>query len=192
MTRPSFSLENRVRRAVWGVVYTLLFRPSPRPLHGWRAMLLRLFGAKLGNHVHVYPRVRVWAPWNLVADDKVGVGDDADLYNIAVIHLKEGVVVSQGAYLCTGTHDYEDPSFQMVAAPITIGSKAWVCAHAFIGPGVTIGDGAVVGARAVVTRSMPEWTVCAGHPCRPIKPRVMKNVAPASDHESGDRLALDG
>ena len=104
----------------------------------------------------------------------MGVADDAELYSIAPIHLKERCVVSQGAYLCTGTHDYEDPNFQLVAAPIVVGVQAWVAAQAFVGPGVTIGDGTVVGARSVVTKSLPEWTVCAGHPCRPIKPRQFR------------------
>ncbi len=175
-TKPSFSLANRVRRALWGVVYALLFRPSPRPLHAWRAALLRLFGAQIGSHVHVYAKARVWAPWNLRIDDHVGVADDAELYTVAPIHLKARAVVSQGAYLCAGTHDYEDPNFQLVAHPITVGENAWVCAGAFVGPGVTVGDGAVIGARAVATKDMPAWTVCAGNPCRPLKPRVVRET----------------
>ncbi len=175
-TRPSFSLRNRLLRVVWGIVYVLLFRTSPRPLHAWRAFLLRLFGAKLGEHVHVYPKVRIWAPWNLVIEDRVGVADDAELYSIAPIHLGSRVVVSQGAFLCTGSHDFEDPNFQLISAPIKVEASAWVCAQAFVGPGVTIGEGAVVGARAVATRDMPAWTVCAGNPCRPLKPRVLRDA----------------
>lgn len=176
-TRPSFSLGNRVRRILWGIVYAMLFRPSPRPLHAWRAMLLRAFGAQIGQHVHVYAKARIWAPWNLRIDDNVGVADDVDLYTMAPIHLKARSVVSQGAYLCAGTHDYEDPNFQLVARPIVVGERAWVCAQAFVGPGVTVGDGAVVGARSVVTKDMPAWTVCAGNPCRPLKSRVVREVS---------------
>lgn len=172
---PSFSLSNRIKRAIWGIVYATLFRPSPKPLQGWRRFLLRGFGAKIGDHVNVNRKVRVWAPWNLVIEDQVGIGDEAELYNIATITIRRKAVVSQGAYLCTGTHDYEDPLFQLTAAPIVVGESAWVCAQAFVGPGVTIGDGAVVGARAVATRDMPEWTVCAGNPCRPLKPRVVRS-----------------
>ena len=173
-TKPSFSLSNRLRRLLWGVVHTLLFRPSPRPMHAWRAMLLRLFGARLGAHVHVYPSVRVWAPWNVACADYVGIADGVELYSMARITIGARTTVSQGSYLCAGTHDYTDPSFQLLAEPITIGSNVWVCAQAFVGPGVAIGDRAVIGARSVVTKSMPEGMVCAGNPCRPLKPRAMK------------------
>ena len=174
--RPSFTLKNRVRRVLWGVVYALLFRPSPRPLHEWRSFLLRLHGARIGKAVHVYPKVVVWAPWNLEIEDHAAVGDDATLYSMGIISIGAHAVVSQGAYVCAGTHDYESPYFQLLAPPIRIGARAWVCAQAFVGPGVTVGEGTVVGARAVVTKSMPAWTVCAGNPCKPLKPRVMKEV----------------
>ncbi len=143
-------------------------------MHGWRRGILRMFGAKVGNHVHVYSKVRIWAPWNLILDDYCGVGNDANLYSMARIHLKARCIVSQGAHLCAGTHDYEDPMFTLYALPITIGEKAWVCTEAFIGPGVEIGDGAVIGARAVATKSMPAWMVCAGNPCKPLKPRTIR------------------
>ena len=173
-TKPSFSLGNRLRRLLWGVVHALLFRTSPRPLHAWRAALLRLFGAKLGTHVHVYPSVKVWAPWNVELGDRVGIAPDVELYSMAPIRVGSETTISQGTYVCAGTHDYTDPHFQLFAEPITIGSGVWVCAQAFVGPGVTIGDRAVVGARSVVTRDMPEGMVCAGNPCRPIKPREGK------------------
>lgn len=171
----SFSLQNRARRALWGMAYGLLFRPSPRPLHSWRAALLRLFGAKLGVGCHVYSRARVWAPWNLVMDDYAGMADDVNCYSIATVTLGKKVVISQGAHLCTGTHDYESPSFQLYARPIIVGDNAWVCAEAFVGPGVTVGEGAVIGARSVVTKDMPPWMVCAGQPCKPLKKRVIRD-----------------
>ena len=174
-TGPCFTLANRARRAVWGVACALLFRPSPRPMHAWRAFLLRAFGARIGRGVHVYPKARVWAPWNLEIGDESGVADDAILYSMAPIVLGRRVVVSQGAHLCAGTHDYEDPGFPLVAQPIRVGDRAWIAAEAFVHPGVTIGEGAVIGARSVVTRDMPAWTVCAGHPCKPIKPRQMRS-----------------
>lgn len=180
-TQPSFTLQNRLMRAVWGVVYALLFRPSPRPLHVWRAFLLRCFGARLGKQCHVYPKARIWAPWNLRMDDHAGMADDVICYSIAPITLGERVVVSQGVHLCTGTHDYEDPLFQLVARPIYVGAKAWLCTESFVGPGVTVGEGTVIGARSVVTKDMPAWTVCAGHPCRPIKPRTLRDVLPHTE-----------
>lgn len=170
-TQPSFSLRNRLMRAGWSVVYSLLFRPSPRSCHAWRAFLLRAFGAKLGSHCHVYPKAKIWAPWNLVMDDHAGMADDVTCYSMATVTLGKKVVVSQGAHLCTGTHDYESASFQLYALPITIGDEAWICAECFLGPGVTVGEGAVIGARSVVTKDMPAWTVCAGHPCKPLKTR---------------------
>lgn len=173
-TQASFSLENRLARLLWGIVYALLFRTSPRPLHAWRGFLLRCFGAKLGKGCHVYPKAKIWAPWNLVLADHAGIANDVDCYSVALISLGAKVVVSQGTYLCTGTHDYQDPNFQLYAKPIHIGDNAWLCAETFVSPGITIGEGAVIGARSVVTKDMPAWTVCAGNPCRPIKPRVMR------------------
>ncbi len=111
----SFSLANRLRRLTWGVVYVLLFRPSPRPCHRWRAFLLRGFGANLGRDCHVYPKVKIWAPWNLMLDDQAGIADDVICYSMAPIILGKRVIVSQGAHLCTGTHDYESAEVQALA-----------------------------------------------------------------------------
>jgi putative colanic acid biosynthesis acetyltransferase WcaF len=170
-TGPSFSLGNRAARALWGAACVLLFRWTPRPLHAWRALLLRCFGARLGQRCHIYPKAVIWAPWNLECGDEAGIADGAIIYNQARVTLGIRAVVSQGAHLCTGTHDYNSSAFELVARPIAVGAHAWICAEAFVHPGVTIGQGAVIGARAVVTCDMPEWTVCAGHPCAPVKPR---------------------
>ena len=178
-TGPSFSLRNRLARLVWNVAYALLFYPSPRPFHGWRRLVLKLFGAKIGKGCHIYPHARIWAPWNLICDNEAGVGDGAILYNQALITLGKRAVVSQGAHLCSGSHDYESPGFELFAKPITVGAHAWLAAECFVHPGVTIGEGAVIGARSVVTRDMPAWTVCAGNPCKPIKPRVMRPMEKA-------------
>ena len=164
---PSVSLGNRLRRALWQLVYVLLFRPSPRPLHAWRSLLLRLFGARIGSGCHVYPSVRIWAPWNLVLSDHVGIADRTNLYTMATISIGSHAVVSEGAFLCCGSHDYQSSNFQLVAKPISVGARAWICAEAFLHPGVDVPEGCVVGARAVVTKSLPEaWTVYAGNPCR--------------------------
>lgn len=176
---PSFSLGSRVARFFWKVCWAVLVFPSPRPFHGWRSFVLRLWGAKIGRHCHIYPRAVIWAPWNLICGDEVGVADGANLYNQAPIKLGSRSVISQGAFLCTGTHDYTSEDFRLVARPIEIGKLAWIAAEAFIHPGVSIGEGAVIGARSVVTRDIPAWMVCAGNPCEPIKPRVMS-------HDGGD------
>jgi len=169
-------VKNRVGRVVWQLAYVLLFRPSPRPLHGWRRFVLRCFGAKIAEGCHIYPKVEIWAPWNLVCGEEAGVANGVTLYNQALITLGKRSVISQGSHLCTGTHDYESANFELYARPITVGDHAWVAAECFIHPGIVIGEGAVIGARSVVNKDMPAWTVCAGHPCKAIKPRVMTGV----------------
>ena len=177
-TQPSFSLRNRLRRLLWGMFAAVFYRSTPRPFHAWRAFVLRCFGARLGSGCHFYPQVTIWAPWNLEAGDQVVVGNGANLYNMAKITIGRRAVISQGAHLCTGTHDYESEGFELFAKPITVGDHAWIAAESFVHPGVNIGEGAVVGARSVVTRDMPAWMVCSGNPCRPIKPRTMKGRQP--------------
>ena len=170
---PSFTLGHRFQRQLWKVVYGLVFQTSPRPFHAWRAWLLRLFGAQLGEGCHVYPSVSIWAPWNLRLGNFVGVGDNVTLYCMERIEIGDYAVISQGVHLCGGTHDYNRANFQLVIKPIVIGARAWVCAEAFIHPGVTVPEGAVVGARAVVTRSLSiPWAVYAGNPAIQVGKRV--------------------
>lgn len=171
----SFSLANRLIRVVWGVVYALFFRYSPRPFHGYRAFILRCFGAKVGKGTHVYPGVKIWAPWMLELGDECGIASGVDLYSQGKITVGYRAIISQGTYVCTGTHDYTKAGHPLYTKPITIGNSAWVAADCFIHPGVTIGEGAVIGARSVVTKDMPAWMVCAGHPCNPVKERVIDN-----------------
>lgn len=172
-TQPSFSLGNRLARASWNLVWALLFRPSPRPAHAWRAWLLRRFGARIGRGVHVYPDVRIWAPWQLHIDEEAGIGDRATLYNMAPMTIGRRCVVSQGAHLCGGTHDIDSPNFQLVARPIDLDPYVWICAEAFIGPGVHVAEGCVIGARSVLMRSAAEpWTVWSGNPAMPGRRRA--------------------
>ena len=177
-TQPSFSLKNRVARVAWNIVYALLFRLSPNFLHRWRSFLLRCFGAKVGKGVHVYPRVKIWAPWNVELKDQCGIANGATLYSQGHISIGYRAVISQDSYICTGTHAYWLSGQPLITFPIIIQDFVWVAAGAFVNPGVTIEEGAVIGARSVVTKDMPAWTICAGHPCKPIKPRVMQ-----SNHE---------
>ena len=169
--QPSFSRRNRLARGLWGLVDLLLFRPSPPPLHAWRAILLRLFGAQMGRHCHVYGSARIWAPWNLTMAAESCLGPRVICYNMAPVHLGTRAIISQGVHLCTGSHDYTSSSFQLFSKPITVGANAWVCADAFLAPGVAVGEGCVIGARSVVTRDQPAWMVCAGNPCHPRKER---------------------
>jgi len=175
-TKPSFSLKNRVARVAWNIVYVFLFRPSPNFLHGWRSFLLRSFGAKVGRGVHVYPRVKIWAPWNLELKDQCGIANGATLYSQGHISIGYRAVISQDSYICTGTHDYQLSGQPLITFPIIIQDYVWVAAGAFVNPGITIEEGAVIGARSVVTKNMPPWMICAGHPCKPIKQRVMQST----------------
>jgi putative colanic acid biosynthesis acetyltransferase WcaF len=168
--QPSFSLRNRMARQAWNIVCLFLFRPTPRPLHAWRRVVLRGFGAQIGPDVHIYAGARIWAPWNLIADRAAAIADGAEVYNTSPVRLGEYSVVSQGAYLCGASHEFESKAFPLISAPITVGAHAWIAARAIVQMGVTIGEGCVIGAGSVVTHDMPAWTVCAGVPCRPIRP----------------------
>ena len=187
--RPAFSLRNRLARGLWGVASVLLFRFSPRPLHGWRALLLRCFGAKLGRGVHIYPGAKIWAPWNLHCADYASIADGVDVYNPAPVSLGEFCVVSQDSYLCGATHDYNDAAFPLLAFEMKIGARAWICARASVGPGVQVGEGAVLGLASVATRSLEAWTVYAGSPARPVKQR--KRTALPTGLAGGDERRAD-
>lgn len=173
-SRSVFSLRNRAARQVWNVAWLLLFRPTPRPFHAWRRLVLRAFGAQIDARAHVYAGARIWAPWNLVVGREAGIADGADIYNADRIEIGEYAVVSQGAYLCGASHDHTSLDFPLISAPIVVGPRAWIAARSIVQMGVTIGEGCVIGAGSVVTRDMPAWTVCAGVPCRPMKPYERK------------------
>lgn len=159
-------------RGLWSVVWAILGRPSPTPAHAWRRALVRAFGGEVGAGVHIYPSAVIWAPWNLRMADRSCLANGSVCYNVAQVMLGHDVVISQDAYLCTATHDYNDAAFPLMAAPIHVEARAWVAAGAFISPGVTVHCGAVVGARAVVTRDVEAWTVAAGNPARTVKLRT--------------------
>lgn len=167
---PSFA--NKLARAAWGVVRVLLFRPTPAPMHAWRRFLLRRFGARVGSRVAVYPSAVIWAPWNLTIDAGATIGGGAIIYNVDRVTVGRYAVISQGAHLCTASHDHDSPEFELVSAPIHIDEDAWVAAEAFVGPGVTVSKSAVVGARAVVVKTVEERAIVAGNPARVIGRRT--------------------
>lgn len=183
-----FSLGNKLARASWAVVYVLLFRPSPRPMHRWRNWLLRLFGAKLHRTARVYSRARCWAPWNLTMDQHACIGNEVDIYCAAPITIGAYSTVSQYSYLCAATHDFEDVHHPVVAKPIVIGTRCWIAADVFVGPGVTIDDGTVVGARSAVFKDLPAWVVAIGTPAKPVRARGLRPEdfeQTATKHEAG-------
>lgn len=171
----SFSHKHKLGRLLWSVVWSLVFRPSPRPFHGWRRTLLRLFGARIGRGSRVYPKATVWAPWNLEMGEFSCIADGVDCYGVDRIRIGSRVTISQYTYLCGATHDYRYPNLPLQPMPIVIHDWAWVCADVFVGPGVTIGEGAVVGARSSVFKDLPAWKVCVGNPAAPVKDRVLRS-----------------
>ncbi|MFC6645042.1 putative colanic acid biosynthesis acetyltransferase [Granulicella cerasi] len=178
-TQAAFPLSNRLRRLVWNIVWLLLFRLSPRPFHAWRAMLLRLFGATLGPDCHFYPACKVWAPWNLVCADHVAAGDGVELYNPSPMHLGSHAIISQSAYICGATHDYNDPRFPLQSFRMEIGAYAWICARASVLPGVKVGEGAVLGLGSIASKNLEPWTVYSGNPAQAVRERVRVTDVPA-------------
>ena len=172
--RPAFPLSDRLLRLVWGVARICLFRPSPRPFHAWRSGLLKIFGAQLGPRCHIYPGAQIWAPWNLVCAEQATIADGAVVYNPAIIRLGSHAIVSQDAYLCGATHDYEDPAFPLISSSIVLGDNSWICARATVQPGVTVGDGAVLALGSVATKNLDAWTVYGGVPARRLKAREFR------------------
>jgi putative colanic acid biosynthesis acetyltransferase WcaF len=173
------SLSNKIARVAWGFVWATLFRTSPWFMRGWRRMLVRLFGGKVGN-VDFHPTVEIWAPWLLEAGDLVFIARDVILYNTYRIKIGSRVTISRGAFLCTPSHDHTYADCPLIGGQITVGNDTWIAAEAFISPGVTVGEGAVVGARAMVTKEVHPWTVVVGNPAHVLKPRELK--PPADRH----------
>ena len=160
-----------IRRWLWLFVQSTLFRWSPRPWHGFRAALLRAFGSDITGPVVIFPSARVVFPWKLSLAPRTMVGPHVHLYNLAPIRLEYGANISQYSHLCAGTHDFMRWTMPLIAQPIVIGRNAWLGADVFVGPGVTVGELCVVGARSVVVKNLPPRKICVGSPCRPVKDR---------------------
>ncbi|MEM7621945.1 MAG: putative colanic acid biosynthesis acetyltransferase [Planctomycetota bacterium] len=158
------------------MVQSTVFRWSPRPLFVWRVLLLKLFGAEVTWKSRVYPRAKIWAPWNLVMADLATLADDVDCYAVDRITIGEATTISQYSYLCGATHDFEHPDNPLTPKPITIGDRCWIAADVFVAAGVSIAEGVVVGARSSVFADLPGWTVCIGSPAKPIRPRDLRRV----------------
>ncbi len=171
-----WTLGEKLRRALWVLVQGTLFRWSPRPFHAWRRALLAAFGARFPTvpdapPARISPRARVHFPWKLEMHPGAMVGPGVHLYNLAPITLRLGANLSQDVHLCAGSHDFARWTMPLVAGPIVVGENVWIAAEVFVGPGVTLGELAVIGARSVVMRDQPPRMVCAGNPCRALRPR---------------------
>lgn len=176
---PSFGLANRLHRIVWRVSWLLLAAWTPPGLSPWRVLLLKAFGARMAPGAAVASSSRIWLPRNLELGRNASLGPDVDCYNMALIAIGDRTVISQRAVLCGGTHDIGDRAFQLIARPITIGSDVWIAAEAFVGPGVRVGDGCVLGARGCAFSDLMPWTVYRGNPANPVKQRKWR-TAPES------------
>ena len=170
----SFSLGNRLLRVVWMTTWLLLARFTPPPLHGWRRLVLRTFGAKVGKGARVHASVSVWLPANLDLGDHALIGPGVRLYNQGRITIGANSVISQRAHICASTHDVRDPLFQLVLRPISIGAQCWVAAEAFVGPGVTMGDRSVLAARGALFSDAEPDAVYSGNPAVFLKLRNLR------------------
>lgn len=172
----SISIVNRFRRLTWNIVYVFLFRPFPSKFfRRWRNLVLRLFGSKIHSKAGVYSSASIWAPWNLILEENAWIGPRVNCYNVDKIILGKNATVSQGSHLCTASHNVFSIKHELITAPIFIESDSWVAVDAYVHMGVTIGQGAVVGANACVYKDVESWTIVGGNPAKFIKKRILKN-----------------
>jgi putative colanic acid biosynthesis acetyltransferase WcaF len=165
-----WSRKELAGRVLWAAC-SPLFRFSPRLFWCWRCFLLRSFGARIGSNVHIDPSVRIFIPWNLEIGDWSSMGFNALIYNLGLVKIGEKVTISQRTHICAGSHDFRDPAMTLLKPPIVIRDEVWVCADAFVGPGVEVGEKAVVGARAVVMKDVAAGSVVGGNPAKVIGQR---------------------
>ena len=162
---------------LWWIVQALLVHPTPQVMYGWRRFVLRLFGARVGSQVLLRSSVRITYPWKVAIGDRAWIGDNVELYSLGEIRIGHDSVISQGSYLCTASHDYRDTKFAIFTRSIVVDPEVWIATQCFIGPGVTIGRGAVVGARSLVLTEVLPYSVVVGHPSRVIGDRIRSKQA---------------
>jgi putative colanic acid biosynthesis acetyltransferase WcaF len=171
-----YSRGEQARRLAWGLGRWLI-RLSPRPFFGWRRAVLRLFGARVGAHVNVYPSTHLYMPWNVEIGDWSALGEGVFVYSLGKVRIGTHVTLSYRSHVCAGTHDLSDPQLPLQKPPVTVEDAVWVGTEAFIGPGVTVGRGAVVGARAVIVKDVNPLDIVAGNPARVVGRRQLGDRA---------------
>ncbi len=182
---PGFRGRSAAYVQLWWCVQSTLFALSPQVMYGWRRWLLRLFGASIGKGAKIRPSVRVTYPWKLKVGNHCMIGDGVELYSLGEIEIGDCTVISQRSYICTGSHDYTRPTFDLYASKIVIEPEAWLAADVFVAPGVRIGYGAVIGARSSVFHDVPPGTRCMGTPARVVGTRTMQHQARQAEGETG-------
>ena len=161
---PSFSLGNRIYRAVWNMTWLLLCSWTPNILNFWRIFVLRLFGAQIPFSARVNAKATIWSPQNLTVGHGSTITRGVNCYNMGFVEIGSHVVLSQNAHLCAGSHNVESESFQLITKPILILDRAWIASEAFVGPGVTVAEGAVLGARGAAFKDLEPWSIYRGNP----------------------------
>jgi putative colanic acid biosynthesis acetyltransferase WcaF len=167
--------STKIRRLKWLIVWRLFINPFPYFIgKGWRIWLTTKFGLKHNGRVAIYPNVQIWAPWNVEMGSSVAIDSNVNLYSAAKIIIGTKVAISREAFICTASHDINYANCPLITAPITISDGVWIGARATILPGITIGEGAIVAANAVVTKNVPAWAVVVGNPAKIIKYRKVE------------------
>jgi len=170
--RQEFSVK--LARLIWLIFFSPIIYYLPAPLSKLKVLILRLWGAKIGKNVYLRKGTSILIPWKLTIGNHVAIGLNVTLYNLENIIILDQIVISQNAYLCTGSHDYENPNFSLIKKPIKINHYVWIASDAFIGPGVTIGTGSIVGAKSIIYKNTEDWCVYSGNPARIIKERIIR------------------
>jgi putative colanic acid biosynthesis acetyltransferase WcaF len=169
-----YGAREKVARLLWGAVQATLFRLSFHNFYGWRRFLLRSFGATIDDSVHVMRTAKVTCPWNLAMGRNSCLGEGSHAYCLGPVTIGDRVSISQNVHLCAGTHDYTQPDMPLLRPPITVKDDAWLAADAFVGPNVTVGEGAILGARGCAFADLEPWTIYGGNPAIAIKPRAYR------------------
>jgi putative colanic acid biosynthesis acetyltransferase WcaF len=175
-----YTVSVQLRRVAWGVG-RLLIRLSPRPCFAWRRLVLRLFGARIGAHVNVYPSTHLYMPWNVEIGEWSALGEDVLVYSLGKVTIGRSVTLSYRSHVCAGRHDLNDPALPLLKPPVTIEDGVWIGTDAFIGPGVRVGRAAVVGARAVVVKNVATLEIVGGNPARVIGKRAIRETSSSVD-----------
>lgn len=170
--RPVFSKVNKLNRLIWKLVWLIFCRYSPVPFHFWRIFILRLFGAEIGANNFIYPSCKIWAPWLLKTEQVATIGPGVEVYNPGGLEIGHHAIVSQDAYLCGATHDYDVADYTFVSKKIVLHPYSWVAARAIVLPGVILEEGSILGAGSITSKNLKPWCIYAGNPAVFIKNRI--------------------